>query len=723
MLRSASSPSHADLDYPVDTIENLPWASSNEEVLASGSLIIEKIRGSTNFLKSGTRPLHALMRNSQCWCVDGEATLVMRIGPFKYCRIELPYKTEVDKADVQRLKDILTKIIRFETTPCPFKRGFHVDLPESATTPRKKGPWKPRPGSSLPSPGSSSPPPLMLKKTRTQAAADQQGTQSEAESTIANVEDVNGHVCDDNDSLSDRDDDQHKNVVECNGIDSTVNFDPRNGEHTSNLPAIAEWMDERLRDRPPDADDGVKEERDKADDRMSNTSTAKGSSLPFPDGYAEEHDMASTRDDQLCNGSDIGSAPVPGKTGLKDVESDCTGATGNFHDLEPEIPLVRSSLVDGLGSSSQPVAQNKEPLSQLEQSIAQGSADVVDSTHHQICDLRKQETSNNGIGAEAAKAVEKEPDSVTQPTEPNEIDQRGPASPEYPMERASIGRAVQEDGVDEVVQGLGSPKTSSESDTQLSDTVSVTSHAESFYSTASEPSIAEFSDPTPLAEDDDPLNHPQIQHHIQHSNHSRDTSEMTITVDNPITLETGLPVSPNRPSTATSENPSTPSLYRSSASDSSWPDVETPTTTNTGSNLRRRVKKRRSFSPLPPPSNLLVPAPQSPRGNHLTGAILRKACTMALGKPIETIFMIRHILARILRGATFDDVMNGELFRLPEETNSRHRRNHSLPEHTDGNRGGISENDDYGVPNRGRSRSAAPELRKDEDADSLFDVD
>ncbi len=717
VVRSASNPSHADLDYPVDTIETLPWASSNEEVLASGSLIIEKIRGSTNFLKSGAKPLHALMRNSQCWCVDGEATLVMRIGTFKYCRIELPHKTEADKADVQRLKDILTKIIRFETTPCPFKRGFHVDLPESATTPRKKGRWKPRQGSSLSSPGSLSPLPLMLKKTRAQAASEQQETQSEAESTSADVEDVNGHGCDDNSSFSDRDEDQHKIAMECNDIDSSVDSDPRTGHHTPDLSSNSEWMDDRLRDRPPDADDGGKEERDIADDQSSsNPSEVENSSSQFPDGHAEELAKANQKDDQPCNGTDIGDSPVPGKTSLKDVDPECTGATGNVHDLEPEIALVPCSLADGLEFSSESVAQKEEPLSELEQSTIEGSADVVGSMQDRISDLQKQEISNDGVGAEAGKT---EPDSVTQPTEPNEIEQRGQASAEYPMERASIDRALHGDSVDEVVQGLESPRTTSDSDPQLSDTVSVSSHADSFHSIASEPSIAEFTDPTPLAEEEDPLSHP----HIHHSNHSRDTSEMTITVGNATTLETNLPVSPNRPSTATSENPSTPSLHCSSASDSSWPDVETPTTTNTESNLRRRVKKRRSFSPLPPSSNLLVPAPQSPRGNHLTGAILRKACNMALGKPIEVVFMFVHILARIARGATLDDVRNGELFRSPKDTNPTHRRNHSLPEHTDGNQGGISKNDDHAIPIRGRSRSAAPEVREDEDADSLFDVE
>lgn len=723
-VRSASSPGHADLDYPVDTIETLPWASSNEEVLASGSLVIEKIRGSTNFLKSGTRPLHALMRNSQCWCVDGEATLVMRVGPFKYCRIELPYQTEQDKADVQRLKDVLSDIIRFEATPCPFKRGFHVDLPESATTPRKKGPWKRRPGSSLSAPNSPSPSPLSLKKTRPQAAPEQHGTQFEAELASADVEDVNGHGLEDDRTLDDTDHNgQHKITVERNRIGGSVDSDPPDGRHTPDFPPN-DWMEGRLRDRPPEADDGDEEEQDIDDDQLSSNATeVEKSSSQF--AHVEELAGAKIENNQLCKGSDIGGSPALGVTGLGDVDSECTGATGNVHDSQSEIAPVGSALLGDLESSPQHATQEAEPLATLEQPIAEGLADGVGSTGDPICDSRSQETSNNRVNAEAAEADvaevageagELEMKSDTQLAEQDEPHRQFRASS---TEGTSKSEALHEGDAEEVVQSTESPRITSESDPQLSDTVSVTSHTDSFHSIASESSLAEFSDPTPLVEVDSPLNHS----HNYRSNHSRDTSEMTVTVDTADILETGLPLSPKRPSTATSENPSTPSLHRSSTSDSSWPDVETPITTNTESKLRRRIKKKRSFSPLPPSSNVLVPSPQAPRGNHLTGAILQKACHMALGKPIEAVFMLVHILARIARGATVTDVMNGELFRLPKDVGPTSRLSHSLAEETDGEEGGSSEDDDSGVPIRGRSGRAASEVRKDEDTDSLFDVD
>ena len=41
-------------------------------------------------------------------------------------------------------KNVLTKILQYEATPCPFKRGFTVDLPEPPKQPIQKRPWRPK---------------------------------------------------------------------------------------------------------------------------------------------------------------------------------------------------------------------------------------------------------------------------------------------------------------------------------------------------------------------------------------------------------------------------------------------------------------------------------------------------------------------------------------------------------------------------------------------------
>ncbi|KAL4751627.1 hypothetical protein BDW72DRAFT_173387 [Aspergillus terricola var. indicus] len=138
-----SSTAPSDFDYPVDTIETLSWRSPTERTVAFAPLRLEKVYGLTVFLKCGS-VVHAILKNSQCWCVDRESTFVLRIRPLTYYRIELPNETEPDKELVAQMKDALPKILRYEVTPCPFKRGFTVEIPEEAKAPRRKRAWRPK---------------------------------------------------------------------------------------------------------------------------------------------------------------------------------------------------------------------------------------------------------------------------------------------------------------------------------------------------------------------------------------------------------------------------------------------------------------------------------------------------------------------------------------------------------------------------------------------------
>ena len=101
-----------------------------------------------SFLNSGNT-LRPILAKSQCWCVDGESKFVLKIGHDSYYRIELPNTCAEEKDKVDELKRVFAKVLQFEVTPCPFKRGFTVELPERSTEPVKKRPWKPRPQSQL----------------------------------------------------------------------------------------------------------------------------------------------------------------------------------------------------------------------------------------------------------------------------------------------------------------------------------------------------------------------------------------------------------------------------------------------------------------------------------------------------------------------------------------------------------------------------------------------
>ena len=106
-----------------------------------------------SFLHSG-KTLHPILLKSQCWCVDGESKFALRIRAHTYYRIELPTENAEDREQVEKLKAVLAKVLQYEVTPCPFKRGFYVELPEPPKTPIIKRPWRPktRPGSESPMP-------------------------------------------------------------------------------------------------------------------------------------------------------------------------------------------------------------------------------------------------------------------------------------------------------------------------------------------------------------------------------------------------------------------------------------------------------------------------------------------------------------------------------------------------------------------------------------------
>ena len=76
--------------------------------------------------------------------MDGESKFVLRIRPNAYYRIELPRASSEDRKKVDDFKNILTQVLQYEVTPCPFKRGFTVDLPQPPKAPTQKRPWRPK---------------------------------------------------------------------------------------------------------------------------------------------------------------------------------------------------------------------------------------------------------------------------------------------------------------------------------------------------------------------------------------------------------------------------------------------------------------------------------------------------------------------------------------------------------------------------------------------------
>ena len=79
--------------------------------------------------------------------MDGESKFVLRIRTDVYYRIELPDPANDDgRSHADALKNVLTEILTYEKTPCPFRRSFTVELPEASPAPVRRRKWeRPRP--------------------------------------------------------------------------------------------------------------------------------------------------------------------------------------------------------------------------------------------------------------------------------------------------------------------------------------------------------------------------------------------------------------------------------------------------------------------------------------------------------------------------------------------------------------------------------------------------
>ncbi|KAF2012288.1 hypothetical protein BU24DRAFT_274034 [Aaosphaeria arxii CBS 175.79] len=120
--------------------EPLPWTTITERTLAVGVLQIYRVTSSNvSFLNSGNL-LHTIFPKSQCWCVDADSTFVLRVRMESYYRIELPCETEEDREKAEEFKSVLSQVLQYEKTPCPFRRGYEeeIEAEEQPKTPQSR---------------------------------------------------------------------------------------------------------------------------------------------------------------------------------------------------------------------------------------------------------------------------------------------------------------------------------------------------------------------------------------------------------------------------------------------------------------------------------------------------------------------------------------------------------------------------------------------------------
>ncbi|KIV96409.1 hypothetical protein PV10_00281 [Exophiala mesophila] len=664
-----------DADYPVDAVEVLPWRSRTETLLSNCAIVIEKVRGSTWFLKSADQKvIQTIMRNSQCWCVDGESKFVLRTGKLRYYRIELPLETDQDRDRVRDLKLALPKVLRFEITPCPFKRAFHVDLPEDAITPRRKGTWKRR---APPEPTTPNTDPLPLRRSKTTRAWSLQGQASTPMQPYGR-----------------RGSDYGFRPSRDSSPNPRLDFDAYRPTTPSSL-ASSEEPGDGWRDEAQD-DSMVHHEQFQSSHAMD--VQTPGSECEVSAHLSEQESPQSDNEPEVPATISQDDQLAPTSATPEDVLREADKASMTVEAPPPEIvaPEEDQILVPEQTSASQinPLESKIDTTVESDASMPSGTATETAEEDEEEQDILASDVdvAQDGEPSSSVAAVE-DHDAISQ--EDSALDPEVEPSSEKPIDN-TITPAAEEDSL-----------------TRVSSTDSFfTSNSLTEESLSSHVDAIDFQK-TPNAEQLDPFA-------MKVRQHKRDVSELTVTAS---TIDSFLDTSSVRPSTGDSiDVPTTPALAQSTTSDLSWPDVETPSSPLRDEGLRRRLKTQRSLSPLPPSPTLFAPGSPT-HGSHFTAAFLQKACNLALVKPMEAVVLLVHILARIAGGATVNDLLNGELFKRPEQ----HRRSSSFPDQASSPRDDTDDEDDFGVPFRGRLRKDVSQAEtsavKDDDSDSMFDLD
>lgn len=734
---SKSSETHHDADYPIDTIETLPWRSRTEDLLASGAMTIEKVQGSVNFLKCGSNFVHSILRNSQCWCVDGEAKFVLRKGRLQYYRIELPNATEDDKAKVEELKSALVTVLKYEKTPCPFKRGFHVDLPEDAITPRRKGKWKRR-DSSLLSPQDNVTPPLRRVKNPNRSTIGAPPTSFPTSFNTRRNSDFNTPP-----TLSDKPVqlERRRSIAERRAAFER----PQNSRPQTPTSVISsgEVSQEEYEESESGSSIGI--------DSTSPSREPSPLRAQVQDSQQSELDVQHPDNQNVTNGAvqkestqspkELPSSPeetvesLPASESTEDVSEESSPLEADAEEPGVSETVVDQKTPDSLAEADETVSDLPVPLEQQDTSvdaeqIAEESVprSPVEITEQPAAIAEQTEHDGNMVNVQPSEDVHAEEENPE-----TAISVQAEAPLEDPVPEPSVPHLVATHDGEVVPEPELAADVEPQEDVSLDDTESIVSTTDSFHTVEADDDV-----PTLDNSQEAFLGGPLDPASAKRYQHKRELSELTVTAS----TYSSLP----EPEVGEKEQPATPRLLKSSASDESWPDVQTPSA-NIQDGLRRRLKSHRSLSPLPPSPTIFVPPPPN-HGNHLTAALLQKAATVAIVKPVEIVVLFVHILGRIAGGATLNDLLNGGLFQRTPQPVRRHQRNPSFPDHVvrhNDDDEDDDEEDDFGLPIRGRTRSnvsAAPSNsnslvnksdttattattapHRGSDADSMFDDD
>ncbi|RMZ84117.1 hypothetical protein DV738_g703, partial [Chaetothyriales sp. CBS 135597] len=741
-INSKSTETHPDADYPIDTVGMLPWRSNTEDLVGSGALFIEKVRGSVPCFKCGGDFVQPIVRNSQCWCVDGESKFVLRRGKLQYYRFELPTATPEEQKKVEELKTVLANVLKFETTPCPFKRAFHVELPDDAIIPRRKGKWRrreaslplaldepprslrrseparvwrdrarnPAPSANIPAARRSSDYGYVQTPRHASLRTSYLADRPETPSSMASSEELERRRMEeysDDDSSEDYEQEEHQTTFKAlpspilvakrsAGIhdsaaikvesdsrtpepdlpplvqqptppDTVVNdgsCEPEPETHSQQDPGQASHIEQDLEQdtriqREPERETDIQQYSERDPEQEIHTQPeVKIRAEPERD---PEHDTQIKQDPE------------------RNPEGDAEQETQGQHNPESDV------------NAADPFIVGNEPAVVHDDYMASDQADIHDLGL--VSPLVEEELAS-GEELPGMPIDDCESDDVLISLADLPEGTFLPSTPElhYLEEHADL---LEEHGFSDEelppwvlaarpIGSIGQRSITASSPPLMAnfDTESVTSTAASFHTADSdgagsddEPGSLSSKAITSMGEYDGTGSH----------NHRRDLSEITVTAS---TWSNSL-----------EPRSTSPIQISSLSSTEDWPAPSMSGDIQEG--IRRRVQSRQALSPPPRPSGL---GPSNQNQASLVSTIVYKVCKVAVVKPIEVFVLVASVVMRIAGGATVNDLISGELFRLPTQAKrSTNLLDHvNRPKHVKEDE--PAENDDFGVPIRGRTK-------------------
>ena len=622
--------------------------------------------------------------------MDGVSKFVLRVRAFQYYRIELPSDSEADKERVEEIKTAWKKILRYEVTPCPFQRGFRVELPAEAHTPKKKKAWTPR------------------KSIGTVNGLNHSQTTPDS-----------GHVSESR---------PHSSLGLMSPLDKSV----------SEGAGLVE--DDALSDHSVSASESGTSGRDHTPEPTETSSTTAPKSSPKVkaaiDVFEQEAAKAARRRDSWLNRTPSG-APLPPETELSQTSTPASSLLSEICVNDEESPeLAQASLeapsntVDSetkLSTSSGKVDQEdnfghaepdhaesipvrahkdqstipQESKSVFERSSVVSNDDLTmnqkDHRHELISLSAEREYSSS------SPFVNELVDEASAPsTNSGKIDEHSPTtdsdinSPIFGIPKedfvnltvlANTSAAMPEEESDVGDSVRQSEPLAIPGQTPNLEAQSTASSVGSFHSVAS----MDFGDDIASSHSPEKFGSPRSMSPVPLSKsctpagHKRDLSNLTVTAESSMPSARDEDDEPISPGNAHAINliPPTPSAVPD------WPSISPSSPADSFGLRQRALRPRRSLSPLPHPSTIL----QTRSSTTMSSAIVQKATEIAIGKPIEMVLILMHVLGRIAGGATVADLLSGDLFRRPNQSSATNNGAESGDE------------DDFGIPIRGRDRS------------------